>query len=51
MFRGFCRMSICMQMVAMRHMGMVRCFLMVSGFIMFGCFPVMIRCVLIMFRS
>ena len=40
-----------MQMVTMRHMGMVSCRLMVSGFIKFGCFPVMISRVLIMFRG
>ena len=37
-------------MVPMRHMGMVSCLLMVSGFIVFGCFPMMIGSVLIMFR-
>ncbi len=43
-------MLLCMQMVAMRHMGVVSCLFMISGGIMFGCFPVMVSCVLMMFR-
>ena len=50
MFRRFCRMIICVEMVPVRHVGMVSRLLMVSSFIMFGCFPVMISCVLIVFR-
>lgn len=41
---------MCMQMVTMRHMGMVSCLFMISGGIMFGCFPVMVSCVLVVFR-
>lgn len=43
-------MIVCMQMVPMRHMGMISCLFMISGGIMFGCFPVMVSCVLIVFR-
>ena len=40
-----------MQVMTMRHVGVVSRLFMVSGCIMFGCFPVMISCVLMMFRS
>ena len=42
-------MIVCMQMVAVRHMRMVSGLFMVSGGIMFGCFPVMVSCVLVVF--
>ena len=40
-----------MQMMTVRHMGVVSRLFMVSGCIMFGCFTVMISCILMMFRS